>query len=393
MQLLDIAIIGNGIAGAALALLLRRAGHQVSVFEQSSPDAAAGAGLLLQPPAIAALRAMGLDEEVNLVSASVTSIRTFFAQSQKSLRLDYADYQDRKDTFAYGIHRESLVQILRNAYAGNVATHWSTRITNIDDTNGVIRTNTGDKCGPFDLIVAADGARSHIRSLHPQLIIHDRAYKDAAIVCLVDIDDPEPYFSVDQRFVGDTHISTWPVGSLNSGTTRRLTIAMRTSVAAMPALIGSYDHWLKTVTELYPQLADLVRQAFIKPKLIGYQYRDVKINCYYSKRVVLIGDAAHAMSPQLGLGASLGLLDAWYLAKMIHENNSVEAALAAYNHIRKAHIENYQQVSRIATPFFQSDNKFVAMLRERTLLAFGQTAAYRQRALDVLCRVPTDLRE
>jgi 2-polyprenyl-6-methoxyphenol hydroxylase-like FAD-dependent oxidoreductase len=78
----------------------------------------------------------------------------------------------------------------------------------------------------------------------------------------------------------------------------------------------------------------------------------------------LIGDAAHATSPQLGQGANNALLDALALADALDATGDVAQALASYAHIRRRHVRFYQLASAAMTPFFQSDSRVLADLRD-----------------------------
>ena len=69
---------------------------------------------------------------------------------------------------------------------------------------------------------------------------------------------------------------------------------------------------------------------------------------------MLAGDAAHAMSPQLGTGTSLALADAWTLHHALATQASLPAALAAYAAARAAHVRWYQWWTRLMMPVFQS---------------------------------------
>jgi len=93
--------------------------------------------------------------------------------------------------------------------------------------------------------------------------------------------------------------------------------------------------------------------------LLPATYRDVVVRTPYRldgphRGAVLIGDAAHAMSPQLGTGTSLALADAWTLAHTLRGHPRLEDALAAYEHHRAAHLRWYQWWTRLMMPVFQS---------------------------------------
>jgi 2-polyprenyl-6-methoxyphenol hydroxylase-like FAD-dependent oxidoreductase len=389
MAPLDIAIVGNGIAGAAAALFLRRAGHRIARFERCAADAPGGAALLLQPPAIAVLRAAGLDSRMWSLGEPVDHLAAHFVESGQSIRLDYAQFG--ATVRACGILRAALLRVLDDANDDREQIHWSTPIADVDLQAGTLHSTDTRAFGPFDLIVAADGAQSAIRSRCPQLLVHERAYRDAAIVCLVD--NPHAMFGagVIQHFHAGSHVSTWPAGALVSGGTKRITIALRTDIDALARLAGNPSLWLAAIDRIHPPLADFIRSAPRQPELLPYTYREVVTHRYHAQRVVLIGDAAHAMSPQLGLGASLGLLDAWYLAKCLSSPVSMTQALSVFDRERRSHVASLQNLSRLVTPLFQSDHPVLAMLRERSTLLFGRSDMLKRHALATLCEIPREL--
>jgi FAD-dependent urate hydroxylase len=102
-------------------------------------------------------------------------------------------------------------------------------------------------------------------------------------------------------------------------------------------LTGRADHLLDQVTELLPAV-----------------YGDVVIRRWHAGRLVFVGDSGHAMSPQLGQGVNLALLDALVLARCLERHSSVDAALSAYSEARRAHLRFYSWASRLMTPVFQS---------------------------------------
>jgi 2-polyprenyl-6-methoxyphenol hydroxylase-like FAD-dependent oxidoreductase len=77
-----------------------------------------------------------------------------------------------------------------------------------------------------------------------------------------------------------------------------------------------------------------------------------------------VGEAAHAMSPQLGQGANLALYDAKILGECFATERDVPSALARYDRERRAHLGFYQFATRWLTPFFQGDWSVFGMLRD-----------------------------
>ena len=72
------------------------------------------------------------------------------------------------------------------------------------------------------------------------------------------------------------------------------------------------------------------------------------------------------MSPQLGQGANMALLDAWTLAKCLQEEAKIDLALDRYHTLRSSHIGIYQLISRWLTPLFQSHSRAGSRLRDLT---------------------------
>jgi len=84
---------------------------------------------------------------------------------------------------------------------------------------------------------------------------------------------------------------------------------------------------------------------------------------WHTQRQVFVGDAAHAMSPQLGQGTNLALMDARALCGALSQEVPLPVALERYSRTRRAHIDFYQFASRWLTPLFQSDLQALAPAR------------------------------
>ena len=102
-------------------------------------------------------------------------------------------------------------------------------------------------------------------------------------------------------------------------------------------------------------------------------YHDVQTSPDGDHAVVLLGDAAHAMSPQLGQGCNLALMDALVLAECVHAFPTDPArAIATYSSRRRTHLLVYGQATRWLTPFFQGDVGLLGDLRDLFMAPAGK---------------------
>jgi 2-polyprenyl-6-methoxyphenol hydroxylase-like FAD-dependent oxidoreductase len=124
------------------------------------------------------------------------------------------------------------------------------------------------------------------------------------------------------------------------------------------------DAFKDAVLTKVPRAERVLAQISDMDQLLLARYHDIVLRRFYQGRVVFIGDAAHAMSPQLGQGANLALFDAMILADCVEDNDSVAGALADYERRRRSHLAFYQFATRWLTPFFQSDHEILGIPRD-----------------------------
>ena len=122
--------------------------------------------------------------------------------------------------------------------------------------------------------------------------------------------------------------------------------------------------WQATAKTLFPAISSLFEQQQSEVQLHTFTYRQVEMKRCVKGRAVIIGDASHSMSPQLGNGVQLALQDAALLATKIKHSSCLETALSKYNLTRPKQLRPYHHASRLLTPLFQSDSKTLALFRK-----------------------------
>jgi FAD-dependent urate hydroxylase len=335
-------IIGAGIGGPAAAVALRRAGFEPVLFEaREAPAESAGLFLTLVVNGLRVLRELDLLDAALRADVIPTPLLEFCSTTGKALGTVPNGWLD-DGTPSVTLMRGALQKVLVDAArARGIAVHHGRRLVacHAAPAGVVARFDDGTEV-EGDLLVGADGIHSAVR----RAVFPDApapAYTGLLNLGGVVADSGLPPTPDAMRMVWGRRAffgyTVRPNGEAwwfaNVGQERE---PARGELDSVPV-----EEWRRRLRDLFaddpPFIAELVQRT---PQIGATPIHDMpSLPAWQRGRVVLLGDAAHAVSPSSGQGASQALEDAIVLAKCLRDVAPVEAALARYEALRRPRAE------------------------------------------------------
>jgi 2-polyprenyl-6-methoxyphenol hydroxylase-like FAD-dependent oxidoreductase len=368
-----IVVVGGGIGGLTAALALRRNGHEVVVLERRPTSEEAGAGISLWPNAMRLLRDLGVGPalEASAISDGRATIRT-----RRGRQLSASDMADIAQRFAAPlcvVHRHHLLDVLRTAVGEDALRLGSTCTGATQDDRTASAVVAGGDQLDADVVIAADGVGSRLR----EALLSPAAPTTSGIVAWRAV-VPVNGFDV-EAVTGEA----WGRGELFGAarltqdrlywfaSARAPESSDRTGQAERELLLERFADWHAPIPAIIESTAP---DAIIRTTLRELQ----PLETWVSGRVALLGDAAHAMLPNLGQGGCQAIEDAAALAASLTTSDPVPDALRAYERARKPRAESVARQSRRMSGLAHLRNPAVAGLRNIAMRAAPAAATLRQ---------------
>ncbi len=356
-------IIGGGICGLACAHALMKAGVDFLLFERASELREVGAGLTLWSNGIKALSKISLAEAA---IAAGQNCKHFEFITQRGISLGQVDMNSLSALAGHpsiSIHRMRLMQVLVSQidYSRVHLSHEFESFVRTEDGITVNFTNGSSYTG--DYILACDGFHSRLRQwMHPQ-----SAQKYAGYTCFRGVTSVPPNLvpsGAVLHYLGNGS----QIGLLDVGQ-QQLCWYVTANAKEGSQIFG--EERKNAVLESVKDYPEEVRSAINLTKAEAILLNDIydrdPVSKWVSDRVLLMGDAAHPTTPNLGQGACMAVEDAVVLGECLASNSNYSDAFSKFTSMRQARTARIVLSSRKIGFVSQLENPFARMFRDESI--------------------------
>lgn len=356
-----ILIIGGGIAGLTLGGLLQQRGFRPTIVERTQEYGNVGYIIVLWPSGSRILKGLGLYRK--LLDAGLPFSEYNVRNERGEMLHSYSvDMVTEKYGPMISIYRPELIDILREA-VDPACIRMGTTVNRIQQAGDEVNVTFSDGAEEsFDLVVGCDGVRSKTRSMafgHVPLSYSGMTgwsfWVKSGIMKTAQIAE---YWGTG-KFLG-----IWPT---------RGRLSVFTCVRSPEGVPDPVESRLTRIEEHFKGFGGAVPDILAgldDPKEIYHNdYNDLRMDQWYRGRVVLVGDAAHAVLPTAGGGVSMAIESAAVLADELTRADSkyIGYALESYVSRRRTRVNRIQDQSRMMGRFALADSRLVSSIRNFVL--------------------------
>lgn len=355
MSKISVGIVGGGIGGFTTAVALRRFGIEATVYERSSQLREIGAGMMLWANSARVMSELGLLDELIPLSGVTDNFLVRQLSGEVLMAIETGDFE----VPSICIPRAKLLSVLVSAFPSEYI-KLSHEFQSLEQTeNGVTVTFVSGETAKHDLVVGADGLRSRVRQ---------QVFGAS-----------EPIYRGYQiwRGIGEAGGMPENTSSETWGRGRRFGIlntadkaftwyaAVNFPKTHIDSSLGRKSELLNLFSGRHSPIGELIESTPEDLIVKHGVFDQVLLRKWTKGRVALLGDSAHACTPNLGQGVGMAIEDALVLAKCLNRESSIDSALSLYEKRRTGRTKHIQQRSRLMGQIAQWENSLIVATREK----------------------------
>ncbi len=328
---MSIDIIGAGIGGLTTAIALEKKGIKTRIFEQAERIKPVGAGIILASNAMQVYEALGLRKVIEESGNPISSMRITKSNLKPLSKIDLTYFEQKYNTKNIAIHRGILQQLLLDKLK-STEINLNHKLTSIvENTNGYFLEFENGKQIQSSTVLGADGLNSVVR----QKLFPNNSLRYANQICWRGIAETE----LPIRFKNELN-EAWGkserFGFVQITENKVYWYALKSFKKSNSELsINNLEHYFDSYNSVIKEIIKSTKKNQINTTEIS----DLKpTNLWFKSNVCLIGDSAHATTPNMGQGACQAIEDAYVLSECI-DRYKTATAFSIYQKLRlpKAH--------------------------------------------------------
>ncbi|MBK8888179.1 MAG: DUF3995 domain-containing protein [Saprospiraceae bacterium] len=323
----EVNIIGAGIGGLTTALTLKQKGFNVKIYESSPEIKPVGAGIILANNAMQVFQKLGLQDKIEKAGNKISYMKITDDQLKLLPVVNLSEYEKKYGVSNVAIHRGELQRILANEI-GFENIKLSKRLTKIEKNELFKLTFEDNSTIESKIVIGADSIKSVVRNQ----LFTENTLRNANQNCwrgICEIDLPENYYNE----LNEAWSKGKRFGFVKISDKKVYWYALTNSKSKTP------DNLLEIFKEFHTDIQRIIAATPIS-QIITSDILDLKpIKKWQDGNVCLVGDSAHATTPNLGQGACQAIEDAYVIGKLLDKGVSIENCFLQYQTIRmkKAH--------------------------------------------------------
>lgn len=330
---MNVVIIGAGMGGLTTGIALKKFGHQVRIFEQTEKILPVGAAISLWSNGVKCLNYLGLTEKIAKLGGQMDDLAyvdglTGDVMTQFSLRPLIEEVGQRP----YPVARADLQNMLMDEF-GRDQIYLGKKMVSLEDKTDYVEVHFADGSSTqADLLIGADGTHSMTRAYVLGQQVQRRYAGYVNWNGLVEISEDLAPAQQWTTYVGEgKRASLMPVAD------GRFYFFLDVPLPA--GLENNRDEYKKLLKLYFADWCQPVQQLIERldpQKTNRVEIHDIEpFSQFYKGRVVILGDAAHSTTPDIGQGGCQAMEDAIYLARSLQINTlGLEDALRRYQNKR-----------------------------------------------------------